>query len=146
MKKSQIQALERTQPMLPMGLGYVKGVTRDYRRHGTTTLFAALDTAHGKVIAQCRPRHRHQEYLGFLKEIEKNVPETLDVHIIVDNYVTHKQPRVKTLVRSSAAIPRALRSDLCLLVEPSGDLVQPHYATSPSSRNVSQRERTGREN
>ena len=63
-EKSQIQALERTQPMLPMGLGYVEGVTHDYRRHGTTTLFAALDTAKGKVLTQCRPRHRHQEYLG----------------------------------------------------------------------------------
>src|SRR5215471_19093663 len=102
-EKSQIQALERTQPMLPMGLGYVEGVTHDYRRHGTTTLFAALDTAQGKVIAQCRPRHRHQEYLGFLKEIEKNVPETLDVHLIVDNYATHKHPRVK---RWFAARPR----------------------------------------
>src|SRR5258706_770327 len=94
-EKSQIQALERTQPMLPMGLGYVEGVTHDYRRHGTTTLFAALDTAKGKVLTQCRPRHRHQEYLGFLREIEKNVPETLHVHIIVDNYATHKHPRVK---------------------------------------------------
>jgi putative transposase len=102
-EKSQIQALERTQPMLPMGLGYVEGVTHDYRRHGTTTLFAALDTAQGKVLTQCRQRHRHQEYLGFLREIEKNVPETLDVHIIVDNYATHKHPRVK---RWLAARPR----------------------------------------
>src|SRR5450759_1937436 len=102
-EKSQIQALERTQPMLPMGLGYVEGVTHDYRRHGTTTLFAALDTAKGKVLTQCRPRHRHQEYLGFLREIEKSVPETLDVHIIVDNYATHKHPRVK---RWLAARPR----------------------------------------
>src|SRR6202051_698561 len=94
-EKSQIQALERTQPMLPMGLGYVEGVTHDYRRHGTTTLFAALDAAKGKVLTRCRSRHRHQEYLGFLREIEKNVPETLDVHIIVDNYATHKHPRVK---------------------------------------------------
>jgi putative transposase len=102
-EKSQIQALERTQPMLPMGLGYVEGVTHDYRRHGTTTLFAALDAAKGKVLTQCRSRHRHQEYLGFLREIEKNVPETLDVHIIVDNYATHKHPRVK---RWLAARPR----------------------------------------
>ena len=63
-EKSRIQALERTQPMLPMGLGYVEGVTHDYRRHGTTTLFAALDTVKRKVLTQCRPRHRHQEYLG----------------------------------------------------------------------------------
>jgi putative transposase len=102
-EKSQIQALERTQPMLPLGLGYVEGVTHDYRRHGTTTLFAALDTAKGKVITHCRQRHRHQEYLSFLNEIEKNVPKTLDVHIIVDNYSTHKHPRVK---RWFAARPR----------------------------------------
>jgi len=94
-EKSQIQALERTQPMLPMGLGYVEGVTHDYRRHGTTTLFAALDTADGKVLTQCRKRHRHQEYLDFLREIDKNVPKDLGVHIIVDNYATHKHPRVK---------------------------------------------------
>ena len=77
--------------------------THDYRRHGTTTLFAALDMAKGRVLTQCRQRHRHQEYLGFLKEIEKNVPETLEVHIIVDNYATHKHPRVK---RWFAARPR----------------------------------------
>ena len=102
-EKSQIQALERTQPLLPMGLGYVEGVTHDYRRHGTTTLFAALNTATGKVLGQCRPRHRHQEYLNFLRQIEHNVPEKLDVHIIVDNYATHKHPRVK---RWLAARPR----------------------------------------
>ena len=94
-EKSQIQALERTQPMLPMGLGYVEGVTHDYRRHGTTTLFAALDAAKGTVIAQCRRRHRHQEYLGFLREIGNNVPPKLDVHVIVDHYATQKHPRVK---------------------------------------------------
>jgi transposase len=102
-EKSQIQALERTQPLLPMGLGYVEGVTHDYRRHGTTTLFAALNTATGKVLGQCRHRHRHQEYLDFLRAIEQNVPEDLDVHIIVDNYATHKHPRVK---RWLAARPR----------------------------------------
>jgi putative transposase len=94
-EKSQIQALERTQPMLPMGLGYVEGVTHDYRRQGTTTLFAALDTAKGTVLTQCRKRHRHQEYLDFLRQIEKNVPLELDVHVIVDNYGPHKHPRVK---------------------------------------------------
>lgn len=102
-EKSQIQALERTQPLLPMGLGYVEGVTHDYRRHGTTTLFAALNTATGKVLGQCRHRHRHQEYLDFLRAIEQNVPQDLDVHIIVDNYATHKHPRVK---RWLAARPR----------------------------------------
>jgi len=102
-EKSQIQALERTQPMLPIGLGYLEGVTHDYRRHGTTTLFAALDTAKGTVLTQCRKRHRHQEYLDFLRQIDKNVPVDLEVHVIVDNYATHKHPRVK---RWLAARPR----------------------------------------
>lgn len=94
-EKSQVQALERTQPLLPMGLGYVEGVTHDYVRHGTTTLFAALDVANGQVFAQCKPRHRHQEFLSFLRHIEANVPAHLDVHLVVDNYGTHKHARVK---------------------------------------------------
>lgn len=95
-EKSQIQALERTQPVLPMGLGYVEGVTHDYFRHGTTTLFAALDVANGTVLTDCKPRHRHQEFLAFLKKINKNVPVELDVHVIADNYGTHKHPKVWT--------------------------------------------------
>jgi transposase len=94
-EKSQCQALERTQPMLPMGLGYVEGVTHDYVRHGTTTLFAALNAATGEVIAQCKPRHRHQEFLAFLRHIDQVVPADLDVHLVVDNYATHKHPRVR---------------------------------------------------
>lgn len=94
-EKSQIQALNRTQPMLPMGLGYVEGVTHDYVRHGTTTLFAALDIAKGTVITQCKRKHRHQEFLAFLKDIEQQVPEDLDIHAIVDNYATHKHATVK---------------------------------------------------
>ena len=84
-EKTQIQALERTQPLLPMGLGYGEGVTHDDIRHGTTTLFAALDVATGEMITQCRPRHRHQELLGFLRQIERSVPENLDIHRVVDN-------------------------------------------------------------
>jgi len=94
-EKSQVQALERTQPLLPMGLGYVEGITHDYVRHGTTTLFAALDVANGQVLAQCKARHRHQEYLSFLRHIETNVPDNLDVHLVVDNYGTHRHARVK---------------------------------------------------
>lgn len=94
-EKSQIQALERTQPLLPLGLGYVEGVTHDYVRHGTTTLFAALDVANGEVITQCKARHRHQEFLAFLRHIDREVPEELDVHLIVDNYATHKHAKVK---------------------------------------------------
>ena len=94
-EKSQCQALERTQPMLPMGLGYVEGVTHDYKRHGTTTLFAALDVLTGAVLSTCKPRHRHQEFLSFLREIDNAVPEHLDIHAIVDNYSAHKHPKVK---------------------------------------------------
>ena len=94
-EKSQIQALERTQPMLPMGLGYVEGITHDYVRHGTTTLFAALNVQSGDVIAQCKPRHRHQEFLQFLRHIDASVPANLDIHLIADNYGTHKHAKVK---------------------------------------------------
>lgn len=102
-EKSQCQALERTQPMLPMGLGYVEGVTHDYKRHGTTTLFAALDVLSGAVLSTCKPRHRHQAFLSFLREIDKAVPGHLDIHAIVDNYSTHKHPKVKAWL---AARPR----------------------------------------
>jgi len=97
-EKTQVQALQRTQPVLPMGLGYVEGVTHDYIRHGTTTLFAALDVANGSVISQCKPRHRHQEFLAFLRHIEAQVPEHLDVHLIVDNYSTHKHAKVRAWI------------------------------------------------
>src|SRR5271165_3891120 len=102
-EKSQIQALNRTQPVLPMGLGYVEGVTHDYVRNGTTTLFAALDIASGTVLTECKPRHRHQEFLGFLKRIDEAVPATLDIHLILDNYATHKHTKVRAWL---AARPR----------------------------------------
>lgn len=102
-EKSQVQALDRTQPMLPLGLGYVEGVTHDYVRHGTTTLFAALDLASGRVLTQCKHRHRHQEFLQFLRHIEVSVPEELEIHLVVDNYCTHKHHKVK---RWLAARPR----------------------------------------
>ena len=94
-EKSQIQALERTQPGLPLGLGYVEGYTHDYRRHGTTTLFAALDIREGPVLTQCKRRHRHQEFLAFLRHIDGNVPADLEIHLIADNYRTHKHPKVR---------------------------------------------------
>lgn len=102
-EKSQVQALDRTQPVLPMGLGYVEGVTHDYVRHGTTTLFAALDIASGQVLTRCKPRHRHQEFLAFLNHIDANVPPDLDIHLVVDNYATHKHAKVR---RWLAARPR----------------------------------------
>lgn len=95
-EKSQIQALNRTQPVLPIGLGYLEGVTHDYVRNGTTTLFAALDIATGTVFAECKPRHRHREFLAFLRRLNECIPAELDVHLIVDNYATHKHPKVRT--------------------------------------------------
>jgi transposase len=94
-EKSQIQALDRTQPGLPMKKGRAGTWTHDYKRHGVTTLFAALDVATGKVIGQCMARHRHQEWLKFLRTIERDTPKELDLHLIADNYATHKHPTVK---------------------------------------------------
>lgn len=94
-EKSQIQALERTQPMLPMGFGYIEGVTHDYQRHGTTTLFAALNVLDGTVLGRCMKRHTHQEFIKFLNAVERAVPAGKVVHAILDNYATHKHPKVK---------------------------------------------------
>jgi len=90
-EKSQIQALNRTQPLLPLGLGCVEGVTHDYVRHGTTTLFAALDIASGRVITQCKKRHCHQEFIQFLRHIDQNAPDDPDIHLVVDNYATYPE-------------------------------------------------------
>jgi transposase len=94
-EKSQIQALDRTAPILPMTFGSPERRTHDYRRHGTTSLFAALDVATGKVIGECHRRHRSQEFLRFLETIDARVPPDLDIHLILDNYGTHKTPRVR---------------------------------------------------
>lgn len=94
-EKSQIQALDRTQASLPMRPGRAGTMTHDYKRNGTTTLFAALDVLTGKVIGQCLPRHRHEEFLKFLKTIDREVPRGLQVHLILDNYSTHKHESVQ---------------------------------------------------
>ena len=94
-EKSQIQALDRTQPALPMRAGLVETRTHDYVRHGTTTLFAALNVLEGTVIGSCKPRHRHQEFLEFMEEIDRKVPRRREVHIILDNYGTHTHSNVK---------------------------------------------------
>ena len=94
-EKSQIQALDRTQPGLPLKKGRCGTMTHDYKRHGTTTLFAALNTLDGTVISTCMPRHRHQEWLKFLKLIDKQTPKDKELHLIADNYATHKAPAVK---------------------------------------------------
>lgn len=94
-EKSQIQALDRSQPMLPMRPGQAARRSHDYKRHGTTSLFAALDIATGQVIGKCFPRHRAAEFRKFLDEIEANVPKDLDVHLVMDNYATHKTPLIR---------------------------------------------------
>lgn len=94
-EKSQIQAMDRTQKSLPLFPGRCQTMTHDYRRHGTTTLFAALNVADGTVIGECQPRHRHQEWLKFLKKIDAETPPDLDLHLILDNYATDKHATVR---------------------------------------------------
>jgi transposase len=103
-EKSQIQALDRTQPGLPLKRGRAGTMTHDYKRHGTTTLFAALDVASGEVIHECMPRHRHQEFLRFLKKVEKSTDRKLDLHFILDNYATHKHPKVKAWLQKNPRV------------------------------------------
>src|SRR5262244_3510133 len=94
-EKSQTQALDRTQPGLPMKKGRAGTLTHDYKRHGTTTLFAALNMLDGRVIGTCMPRHRHREFLAFLRKVLRETPAHLDLHLILDNYSTHKTDAVK---------------------------------------------------
>jgi transposase len=98
-EKSQIQALDRTQPGLPLKKGRCGTFTHDYVRHGTTTLFAALEILEGKVIGQCFPRHRHQEFLTFLRRLDNEFPEGLKLHLVLDNYGTHKHPKVQSWLK-----------------------------------------------
>lgn len=94
-EKSQIQALDRTQPGLPLKRGRCGTMTHDYKRNGTTTLFAALELAEGKVVGECYARHRHQEFLKFLNRLDEEFPDDLKLHVVMDNYGTHKHPRVQ---------------------------------------------------
>lgn len=94
-EKSQVQALDRTQPGLPLKKGRARTMTHDYKRHGTTTLFAALSVLDGKVIGQCQPRHTHAEWLKFLRQIDRETPKDKTLHLIADNYATHKHPAVQ---------------------------------------------------
>jgi transposase len=98
-EKSQIQALDRTQPGLPLKKGRCGTMTHDYKRNGTTTLFAAIEMAEGQLIGRCMPRHRHQEFLKFLRLMDAETPGELDLHLILDNYSTHKHPRVESWLR-----------------------------------------------
>jgi hypothetical protein len=115
-EKSRIQALDRTQASLPMTPGRAGTMTHDYRRHGTTTLLAARDVLTGTVIGQCLPRHRHEEFLTFLTTIDREVPAGLEVHLILDNYSTHKHGAA--LAASAPAVPPALHADLVVVAQP----------------------------
>ena len=98
-EKTSVQALDRTQPGLPLVRGRLGTMTHDYKRNGTTTLFAALELAEGRIIATCMNRHRHQEWIKFLNLIDRQTPQELDLHLIVDNYATHKHPKVKAWLK-----------------------------------------------
>jgi transposase len=104
MKKSSIQALDRTQPGLPLKKGRAETMTHDYKRHGTSRLFAALEVQTGQVIGQCKKKHRHQEFLSLLKKVEKQTPSDKAQHIIVDNYATHKHEKVKNWLKRNKRV------------------------------------------
>jgi transposase len=115
-EKSQCQALERTQPGLPLGVGHIRTKTHDYTRHGTVTLFAALSYLDGKIFAQTAPRHTHQQWLAFLKHLDTQAPAELVLHLIVDNYATHKHPKVRSWIAwRNARQHRAFGADRIVL-------------------------------
>ena len=103
-EKSSIQALDRTQPGLPLKKGRAETMTHDYKRHGTSTLFAALDVLMGEVIGECKQRHRHQEFPAFLKTVNKQTPKSKKLHVIVDNYATHKHEKVKNWLKRNKRV------------------------------------------
>ena len=131
-EKSQIQALDRSQPLLPMRPGQVERRTHDYTRHGTLTLFAALDAATGKIIGRCYTRHRGREFLSFLREIERNVPPELEVRLIMDNYVTHKTPAIRSPNRNHTKLRiRTLVIALVVGIQHVGQISSKAFATLP---------------
>jgi hypothetical protein len=146
-EKSQIQALERTQPVRPVRPGRPERRTHDYLGHGTTTLFAVLEVATGRVTDACQPRHRHREFLAFLKLVAKAYPRR-QLHVVVDNYATHKHQRVQAPAGpglASQASPRAaaLHPDLRLLAQPGRGVLRDHRTPGAPPRRLRQRRRTG---
>ena len=127
-EKSSVQALDRTQASLPMKKGRAGTMTHDYKRHGTTTLFAALNVLTGVVIGRCLPRHRHGEFLEFLRLVDREVPKRLQIHMILDNYGTARAPKVFSAMAGQApSVPSAFHSYLELVVEPGRTLVPRHH-------------------
>ena len=142
-EKSQIQALDRTQPGLPLGLGYTEKHTHDYVRHGTTSLFSALNVATGEVIGQCLKRHRHQEFLKFLKTVDAAIPDEEGHHPRDHGQLRNPQnTRGSTLVCEAPAIPRPLHAHECLMAEPGGTVFRRNHDQEDSSGNIPKREAT----
>src|SRR5499433_2146153 len=134
-EKSQIQALDRTQPGLPIKPGRCQTMTHDYKRHGTTTLFAALSVLDGTVIGHCMQRHRHSEFIRFLNTIERQVPAGKVIHTVLDNYATHKTPQSAGLAGAPSALDLPLHPDLGLLAQRRREfLLQNDPATHPPRR------------
>jgi transposase len=142
-EKSQIQALDRSAPILPLATGVPERRTHDYRRHGTTSLFAALDVATGKVIGECHRRHRSQEFLQFLRTIDARVPPAVDIHLILDNYGTHKNAAGPSLAGHPCALPCALHAHQRVVAESRGALVRALVGETNQARRASQHARTG---
>ena len=146
-EKSQIQALDRTVPILPMQEGRIERRSHDYYRHGTSTLFAALDIATGQVTAALKPRHRHQEFLAFLKQIERTYRNVLDedgepvqLHLVMDNYAAHKHKNVKAWLSPEPPVRRPLHPHPRLLDEPRRDLVRHPRAPGHPPRSLQVRQ------
>jgi len=138
-EKSQIQALDRTQPILPLRPGVPERQTHDYQRHGTTTLFAALNVLTGKVIGACKPRHRHGEFLEFLQQIDRSVPANKEVHLILDNYGTHSHAKVREWLEERPRYHLAFHANRGILVELGGTLLFGNHRTTNPTRDFPQR-------
>ena len=133
-EKSQIQALDRTQPGLPLKKGRCGTMTHDYKRNGTTTLFAALQVLNGKVIGECHGRHRHQEWRKFLRRLDAEFPPELKLHLVMDNYGTHKEPHVQVVAEEASPLCMPLCADQFQLAEFGGALVSRIDGESDSAR------------
>ena len=142
-EKSQIQALDRTQPGLPMKKGRAATMTHDYKRHGTTTLFAALDVKSGIVIGECQPRHRAKEFIRFLKRIDRCVKKHLDLHLVLDNYGDAQDARGEGVARQASALQAALHADQRVLAQSRRALLRRDHDQAHPARRLQQRRRVG---
>ncbi len=142
-EKSQIQALDRTQPGLPLKPGRAATMTHDYKRHGTTTLFAALDVRTGLVIGECLPRHRAKEFLRFLRKIDRATKKSLDLHLVLDNYATHKTPAGEGVARQASPLPPPLHADEGFVAEPRRALLRRDHDEAHPPRRIQERRRAG---